>query len=222
MTSGYIDAFKITTSEYNEAMRNKYQNIYVAGDVTQVNLLPSLGILMSVSECPGDFTSPALLSHGYGGERPGNSCMTFQETAHVESYGRLNIAIRNYAANESHCLLDENKTYYLNITMGFEYRDESTKPSGIPFIGHTYGPDANGTPGLGPKIFYGYVPTIIKTTGGSLQDVITSSSDTTEVVKNKSALYAEIRRIKKIQEDEQRRRTDACPAAIAAAGRRCN
>ena len=66
--SGTVGAWKIKTTEYN-------QPTYYTFDFAINPETPSGSVFMSVSECPGDFTSPQVMSQtmGYDADNTGNT-----------------------------------------------------------------------------------------------------------------------------------------------------
>lgn len=120
---GTAYAYKFTTGEYN--VPTVWRDAGFGGTVTG---LPNGGVmLMSVSRCPGDFTSPSVLRResGYNGSA---SCVAAIPPLHLSS-GHLNFGIN---VGQYACELTTNTEYYLNFTPGFE------KENGDPFGSSPY------------------------------------------------------------------------------------
>ena len=213
LPSGVAYAYRFKTTEYNNAVPSAI-TIKFGSSVTGPSANNSGAIMMSIGECPGDFTSPQILS-----QKTSNNWAKCVGTGFVngDSGGaNLDVAIRGKWANDSSpaCLLDENKTYYLNVTAGFSYPGTGEAPSGsnpnavphtiTPFIG-SY---ANGT-NPGQLISR---QKIIKI--GSFLTRGDASLDVFEVIKNRSDFYSELKRLKKEMSDRMQRRAEACRLRI--------
>ncbi|MFZ2152217.1 MAG: hypothetical protein WAV09_03860, partial [Minisyncoccia bacterium] len=186
--SGTVFAFKFKTSEYN------YPPYAVVGTYDHPGTLPGV-IGYSVSECPGDFTSPAVLAQKSGndvrnvfGDGMWRDCVSYN--ASIQSTITFGVGAGPYKCN-----LEPNKTYYLNVTAGFIY-DERGSSTAFPYM-QRYGHD--------PATGDGRSETSI--------DILTNNFGTqeasrqvygdipnpppVEMIKNRSAAYAELARFQR-------------------------
>lgn len=146
---GVAYAYKFTTSDYNVS------TVYHDLKMTEHPGTNGGRMLVSVSECPGDFTSPALLSQqagydaygiaaGYGGT---NNRFPMCVTATSATGGSILFGI---GAGEYVCNLEKNKIYYLNFTAGFTKSAAVGDSSGGPYTAEL-GPDGTYNGDGGPK-----------------------------------------------------------------------
>ncbi|HMO77807.1 MAG TPA: hypothetical protein PKD95_01250, partial [Candidatus Paceibacterota bacterium] len=124
--AGEAQAYRFTTSDYNMP----FHKMFTTGENPQQN--EDGGILyVSVSKCPGDFTSPeltngrAVFSNGFvqvGG------CFS-------EGLGQPRL---DFGYRQTGCQLEPNQTYYLNISSGFKWQvlDVVIYQSDIGFFGY--------------------------------------------------------------------------------------
>ncbi len=91
---GQIQAWRFTTGEYNFPFWNELSSAYHPGS-------GEANMFVSVSQCPGDFTSSYI---------PTNCLSTNVAT--------IGMTI-GYPGSQFACSLEQNKTYYLNISSGF-------------------------------------------------------------------------------------------------------
>lgn len=208
LDSGVVYAFKFKTTEYNQTPAPAWFDIFytIPGFVSVPTGFGA--ITMSFSECPGDFTSPKVLEQRINrGDRIPACVGTAYYSNEPGSGTNLGVAIRGkWSDADTICLLDENKTYYLNVTAGFAYSG-GTEPSSrnTPFIGGLGG-------GTGTN--YGQVEMIRSYRLGGYWQRSVSERLNFEFIKNRSAFYAEKRRIEQEAEAAAQRRVEACRNAI--------
>lgn len=181
---GQAYAFRFTTSEYN-----------VGGFHKQFNLAEAPGtnygggtVYISVSKCPGDFTSPTL-TESLVFVRPDllpikGGCLS--ATGPVG--GRIDFGFKQTA-----CQLEENQVYYLNLTSGFE----SQLFDSVTYQGGTE---------LG---FFGYKTS----TGGSSQPPIMAIKGLEETYRAIHSIYSEWNRNAYNSAQQLRSRIASCLAS---------
>ncbi|MFZ2151501.1 MAG: Calx-beta domain-containing protein [Minisyncoccia bacterium] len=169
-------------------------------ELSDFPLTPTGAIAVSVSQCPGDLTSTEWIPKNCSGI--GSQVST-----------RLDFGVLQ--TGEYACNLDLNKTYYLNISAGFA--DGRDKDRSIPHIGTFDG--TNATPGTSMEvhaIFWGRVQGPSQS-GNTMYD---------NLIKNKSAYYAEVRRAQGEASVVAQKRIADCRAEIAKAkirtGKECS
>ena len=211
--SGTVFSYKFKTTEYNYPVY-----YFLERSPNPETLVGVMGI--SVSECPGDFTSPMVLEQRSGfdvtnmyGDGKFRNCV---------SYGASAFGVFQFGAggvnSDWMCALAPNKTYYLNITHGF-MRD-TDDGSLFPYMTR-YGNDL-ATAGTKESVVdismrpFGHMEADRQVWGSGVPNVLW----TTEIIKNRSAFYSEMQRIRRLEAEAAQRRIEACRAAIAA-GRTC-
>ena len=152
--SGTILSRKFKTTEYNASVYYDFATAPHPGTADGI-------LAASVSKCPGDFTSPEVL----------NNCRSINSTQ-----AGVGFIFGVVPGNQFVCNLDENATYYLNVTSGFS---GSGTGSNVPHIGRV-GMD-------GPYLETQTVDALIRPSPNHAFDKV--------VVKNRSAWYSEIQRI---------------------------
>lgn len=220
LDGGIVYAYQFKTTEYNQTPGDAWLDMTFGPNVKQANLIPSATVMASISECPGDFTSPRVTAqtsgydhYNYGnffGDQKFRNCVTFGPVNGDVGGTNINVAVRGKHSNSSNiCLLDENKTYYLNITAGFVYGDPNVTPAAryTPYIGTMSTPSGTvASPGVVAMVRQiwprGYLET---------------ARSTFEFIKNKSAFYAERKRLEGEFAAVLQRRVADCRAAIARA-----
>ena len=143
---GVAYVYKFTTSDYN--MQTVFQDL-----TTSTHPASNGGrMLISVSECPADFTSPAVLAQqagndaygttvGYGG-RDGKVPMCVGSLTGLGGSILFGIGSGEYT-----CQLEKNKTYYLNFTAGFVKSATEGGASGGPYTASLADGNYNGEGG---------------------------------------------------------------------------
>ena len=206
--AGTVKAFKFKTTEYNYAPY--YQINTSSNPETRVGVIG-----MSVSECPGDFTSPAVLAQSSSldvenrfGDKKGRDCVSYG------SQVGSSIVFGVFSTSDGGgCKLQPNKTYYINMTTGF-FKEESG--SKYPYI-----TDEDHDEGAGPSSDM-VVDVSMRPFGAAAAarqiygDVPNAKA---EMIKNRSAAYSEFARFWTMFEDFRRAgevRRQACLAAIPA------
>ena len=116
--SGTAQAWKFKTSEYNFPV---YYRLQLSGRPAT-----SPGVVVtSISECPGDFTSPQVMSQTMGhdeyntgntvGDQKFRNCVIYGSP--IAEGGGIEFGV---GGNTQYiCALEPNKTYYLNVSAGF-------------------------------------------------------------------------------------------------------
>lgn len=212
--SGVVYAFRFKTTEYNQTPGDAWFDVRHSPNVFNGSPFNNGALMMSFSECPGDFTSPQVLAQTYPtGERT-PLCVGVGPYSGDNGGMNLNVAIRGKWTNSSSvCLLDENKTYYLNITSGFSY----------PLEGQ---PDMWRTPFIGALGNGQIVPSFSVVRSFNLSGYWgTTAANSFEFIKNRSAFYTEKARLMREMEVGNQQRVADCRSAIATGttrtGREC-
>ena len=198
--AGTVFAYKFKTTEYN----------YRVWQAMQISTNPeTLGGVMgvSVSQCPGDFTSPAVLEQvvAVGSDREGRfpdgnlrDCVTYNWP--------INSGIE-FGVDAYSCSLDTNKTYYLNITPGF-MRDTGLNTP-FPYMttrGHDRAAEI-GDEMVVDITFWGRV---------AGKEGVLGQYQFLDVIKNRPMFYAEYRRALAEYDAESKLEVARCRSAIAA------
>ena len=210
LRAGVAYAFRFKTTEYNQTPGEAWLDIIQGSTVAFDN--PNSAIMMSFSECPGDFTSPQVLTQRINRGDRIPACVGYGRIGAGGDTGGTNLLVSikgKFHNGDTLCLLDENKTYYMNVTAGFESQDGRDLPDGIPFVG-TYADGTNPGKVVSRRHIYA---------GGYWQTSITERLNF-EFIKNKSVFYSEKKRIEREAEAAAQRRVDACRTAIQS-GRSC-
>jgi len=105
--SGTVLAYRFKTTEYNYGVSSHFVTSDHPGT-------PSGVVIWSVSKCPGDFTSPTLLSQTVvHGDQPHSLCVSRATMTGGTFLFGINMAATSV------CNLEPNTTYYVNISAGF-------------------------------------------------------------------------------------------------------
>lgn len=177
--SGTALAYQFKTTEYNYP-------IYYVFNVTDHPGSPQGVILSSVSLCPGDFTSPTVLAQKGGNDV--NNLYGDGMFRNCVNYGTQVGVTFNFGVGYPGgyiCNLEPNKTYYLNITAGFAGGGD--KGLYTPHIGTFDG--TNATAGTEMNVDFTMRAEGHITAAGGIGDNLW----TTEIIKNKSEFYSELR-----------------------------
>lgn len=199
--AGTVVSYPIKTTEYN-------QPTYYRFDYSHNPETPGATTFMSVSKCPGDFTSPGVMAQtmGYDAYNTGNTVgdQKFRNCFAIGTGVGGSIEVGVGYPGGYICNLEPKETYYLNITAGFAGGGDK---------GFT-------TPHIGT--FDGTIPghTFIADFTAShmtLAGMSIAQRDSVEIIKNRGTFYSEARRITQAFYAAGQQMVAACRAAIAAA-----
>ena len=182
--SGVAYAYKFKTTEYNYPV---YYRLALGDRPATTGGV----VVTSISLCPGDFSSPQVMAQTTGhdeyntgntvGDQKFRNCVTYGRP--LNSGGGIEFGI---GGNTQYiCALEPNKTYYLNVSAGFAGGGD--KGPTTPHIG-TFDGTTAGTEMTADFTMYPF---------GHLQAVgnIGNKVWNTDLIKNRTAFYAEARRI---------------------------
>jgi hypothetical protein len=162
INSGTALSYKFKTTEYNAPVYYDFATAFYPETADGI-------LAASVSKCPGDFTSPEVL----------NNCRSINPASQGVS-----LVFGVVPGNQYVCNLDENSTYYLNVTSGFS---GSNTGSNVPHIG---GYNRGGTETTPGTYFYPEFQGVDALIWASPNHAFDKT-----VVKNRSAWYTEYERI---------------------------
>ena len=208
-SAGTVYAYKFKTTEYNYA---PYYDV-----ATFPNPATRVGVIgMSVSECPGDFTSPKVLEQKSGydvtnlnGDGKFRDCVIYNTSYSTQ----IGFGVPVAPTLDTGCNLEPNKTYYLNITTGFFNEEEGGKYPYITDEGHTEGAGS----GTGMVVDIRVRPL---GAGAAATQIYGNVPDVhAEMIKNRSAAYSEYAKFYRMFEEFRRageQRRQACVATLPA------
>lgn len=213
--SGTAYAYKFKTTEYNFP-------VYYRLSLSDKPATTGGVVVTSISECPGDFTSPQVMAQTTGhdeyntgntvGDQKFRNCVTYGRP--LNAGGGIEFGI---GGNTQYiCALQPNKTYYINISAGFAGGGDKghTTPHIGTFDGTTAGTEMTADFTMSP---FGHLQAV-----GNIGNKLWN----TDLIKNRTAFYTEARRISGLFQAAAQQRVAACRAAITAntgprTGREC-
>ncbi len=206
--SGVVRVWPIKTTEYNDKVV-----LSIAGSENPESVEGN--VIMSVSKCPGDFTSPQLLSQRSSGGEQLPVCVG---TSSVWGSG-IGLIVSSGNPNGYTCDLEPNSQYYLNISAGFSKSSplENGMPTQSPGLG--IGGRGNGSTWIFPGVQSADM--IIYTQDYRGQGYTARPvNGAPGLIKGYDAYYLENDRVAGIVAAALQQRVAACRTAITAGGQK--
>jgi hypothetical protein len=200
--SGTVYVWPIKTTEYNDKVV-----LYISGVENPLTVDGSA--IMSVSKCPGDFTSPQLLSQRMASGERLPACVGANPV-----FGGISLIVTSGNPNGYTCDLEPNSQYYLNISAGFSKTsplDQNGMPTQSPGLG--IGGRSNGTTWIFPGVQSADMNIYAQDYRGQGYNA-RPANGAPGLIKGKDEYYRENDRVAGIVAAAMQQRVMACRAAI--------